>query len=750
MCLTPAIKSYDSVENAYTLVRTEVIVPPALHIDLACSERPFAEYDYDWVSTAKFNGTPDKGGHYTCSVTRADSPYNVNDDRVTKVDLDTALRCDEDQQVAMLFYKQRGGDDQRGDDGAGDQRGLMQLGAYGEPTAPQALAIVPEPHASASTAAFPADVLYFLMGLLAHSSEDASTLRSPVSVVSKAWRRAASEAGKHARRALPPARTRGSQAEDATPPCSPVDNAAMALLSGGGAAAGVLRPPSQADPAGRLALLAHIAKKIDGEQLDAARLTMDDVGALMLSLDGSSSSDRLAAIAGLRTAFEAPALDGSPHARLYADVKRKHGAAASAYAPALVPGLPVAIRAFGDALAAAGSDDASRARAFAAAMQNIVEAALPAPTHAGYRLAVGVAPYADRRGNAPTGMQPLTDTPTPAFIYLQQYTLHAAVVRTLAASLRSAPNLVWGGPNGAALGRYNHVSTVDHHARLVGGDTVTAYRVGKSDTENPHEAGKRVNKHSIVHDGAGWVLDGGADATLAKMWAGTAGAFAGYRQVYLAVGPKGKHSSLPGELLVGDLIGAGQCSGLPFLNVTPCGPGQVYADRGDPGQMQAAVDLVGKLGGLQSAFDARADAAALALVEHAMLQLQLATLLRLVATSDAVACEAAARAVACEAAARAAAATAGVSLRPGPGTATPPTLGLSVGGALFGVLGERLFDFVPRGVFQVHRLPARVRRRWAVARCARLTCSVLGRHRARVVQSSLRRRRSARQPPRPM
>ena len=338
-------------------------------------------------------------------------------------------------------------------------------------------------------------------------------------------------------------------------------------------------------------------------------------------------------------------------------------------------------------------------------------------------------------------MRPLKDTPTPAFIYLQQYTLHAAVVPTLAASLRSAPNLVWGGPNGAALVWYNHVSTVDHQARLVGGDTVTAYRVGKSDTENPHEAGKRVNKHSIVHDGAGWVLDGGADATLAKMWAGTAGAFAGYRPVYLAVGPNGKHSSLPGELLVGGLIGAGQCSGLPFLNVTPCGPGPVYADRGDPGQQQAAVDLVGKLGGLQSAFDARADAAALALVEHAMLQLQLATLVCLVSSDDAAACEAAARA---------AAATAGVSLRPGPGTATPPTLGLSVGGALFGVLGERLFDFVPRGMFQVHRLPARVRRRWAVARCARLTCSVLGRHRARVVQSSLRRRRSARQPPRPM
>ena len=107
----------------------------------------------------------------------------------------------------MLFYKQRGGDDQRGDDGAGDQRGLMQLGAYGAPTAPQALAIVPEPQASASAAAFPADVLYLLMGLLARSSEDASTLRFPVSGVSKAWRRAASEAGKHARRAQAPVRT---------------------------------------------------------------------------------------------------------------------------------------------------------------------------------------------------------------------------------------------------------------------------------------------------------------------------------------------------------------------------------------------------------------------------------------------------------------------------------------------------------------------------------------------------------------
>ena len=71
----------------------------------------------------------------------------------------------------------------------------------------QAPAIVPEPQASASAAAFPADVLYFLMGLLAHSAEDASTLRFRVSGVSKAWRRAASEAGKQARRALLPART---------------------------------------------------------------------------------------------------------------------------------------------------------------------------------------------------------------------------------------------------------------------------------------------------------------------------------------------------------------------------------------------------------------------------------------------------------------------------------------------------------------------------------------------------------------
>ncbi len=107
-------------------------------------------------------------------------------------------------------------------------RGLMQLGDYGA----LAPAIVPEPQASASAAAFPADVLYFLMGLLAHSAEDASTLRFRVSGVSKAWHRAASEAGKQARRALLPARTRGSQAEAATPPCSPVDGAAMALLSG--------------------------------------------------------------------------------------------------------------------------------------------------------------------------------------------------------------------------------------------------------------------------------------------------------------------------------------------------------------------------------------------------------------------------------------------------------------------------------------------------------------------------------------
>ena len=477
----------------------------------------------------------------------------------------------------------------------------------------------------------------------------------------------------------------------------------MALVSGGGAAAGVARPPSQADPARQLALLASIAIRIDGKQLGAPCLTMDAVGALMLSLDESSLSDRTADIARLRSAFEAPALGASLHARLYADVKRLHGAAALAYAPALVPGLPRALRAFGEALAAAGPDDALRARAFDAAMQCILDAALPAPTREDYRRAVGVAP------RSAGGLRPLEDAPTPAFVYLQQFTLDAAVVASQAASLRSAPNLVWGQPNGSWLVWRSHVLTVHRHAQRVGGDTVTAYRVGKSDTESSSEAGNRVNKNALVLDGADWVLHTGADSTLLKLWKRIAGAFVGCRKGYVAVGPNGKDSSLPGELFVGDLTGAGQCSGWPFMNVTPCGPGPVYADRGDPGQRQAAVDWVGKLGGLQSAFDAPADPAALALVEHAMLQLQLATLVCLVASDDAAACEAAARA---------AAATAGVSLRPRPGTATPPTSVLSVGGALFGVLGAALFDGVPRGVFQVRPLPARVRRRWVVARGA--------------------------------
>jgi hypothetical protein len=82
----------------------------------------------------------------------------------------------------------------------------------------------------------------------------------------------------------------------------------MALVSGGGAAAGVARPPLQADQARRLALLASIAIRIDGKQLGAPCLTMDAVGALMLSLDESSSSDRTAAIAGLLSACEAGAL----------------------------------------------------------------------------------------------------------------------------------------------------------------------------------------------------------------------------------------------------------------------------------------------------------------------------------------------------------------------------------------------------------------------------------------------------------
>jgi hypothetical protein len=92
-----------------------------------------------------------------------------------------------------------------------------------------------------------------------------------------------------------------------------------------------------------------------------------------------------------------------------------------------------------------------------------------------------------------------------------------------------------------------------------------------------------------------------------------------------------------------------------------------------------------------------------------MLRHQLKELLALLGggcTAAATAWEAAAR--------RAAAARAGAPI---PGADAPVDF-LSVVGAGFVIMGPPVFDVAPRGLVQVHPLPARVRRRWVVARGA--------------------------------
>ena len=213
------------------------------------------------------------------------------------------------------------------------------------------------------------------------------------------------------------------------------------------------------------------------------------------------------------------------------------------------------------------------------------------------------------------------------------------------------------------------------------------------------------------------------------------------------MGPPG--NSEPGELLLAELLGADQISGNPFVNVSPCGPSESdpYLSRGGPGQALAVRDWLAAHGGLRSAFDAPAGAPALHFIPHPMLELQVSALLQLLGGGATTA------AIACEAAARAAAATAGACLLLDDHLATVPTR-LSIAGAAFVIEGSPLFATAPMGASQAGY----------AARCAcpvcrislrahtlcRLICSVLGRHRARVVQSSLRRRRSARQPPRPV
>ena len=334
------------------------------------------------------------------------------------------------------------------------------------------------------------------------------------------------------------------------------------------------RAASQADQ--KLALLAELAIKIDGKQPGTASLTMAQVGVLMEQRDGSPG--RADAIAAVQSALGAPAPGGSTHDRFYSKAMGKQGNQAAAYAAALVPGVPEALAAYVAARADAATD-AERARALNAAMKRITAAALPAPTHDEYRTAVGCAAY---RAN---GMRLLTMVPTPGFVYLQKYSLSADVVEQLAVSLGPAC-LVLGKPNGATLVWFNHVTNVNR-ARVVGavdpGSNVDVYRVGKSSTENPHAAGKRVNEHSFCWNGSDWELDKRSDAFLLKRWSTVPGAVEGYAQQYVAVGPPG--NSEPGELLLAELLGADQISGNPFVNVSPCGPSESdpYLSRGGPG-----------------------------------------------------------------------------------------------------------------------------------------------------------------------
>ena len=447
------------------------------------------------------------------------------------------------------------------------------------------------------------------------------------------------------------------------------------------------RAASQADQ--KLALLAELAIRIDGKQPGTASLTMAQVGVLMEQRGGSPG--RADAIAAVQSALGAPAPGGSTHDRFYSKAMGKQGNQAAAYAAALVPGVPEALADYVAARADAATD-AERARALNAAMKRITAAALPAPTHDEYRTAVGCAAY---RAN---GMRLLTMVPTPGFVYLQKYSLSADVVEQLAVSLGPAC-LLLGKPNGATLVWFNHVTNVNR-ARVVGavdpGSNVDVYRVGKSSTENPHAAGKRVNEHSFCWNGSDWELDKRSDAFLLTRWSTVPGAVEDYAQQYVAVGPPG--NSEPGELLLAELLGADQISGNPFVNVSPCGPSESdpYLSRGGPGQAPAVRDWLAAHGGLRSAFDAPAGAPALHFIPHPMLALQVSALLQLLGGGATTA------AIACEAAARAAAATAGACLLLDDHLATVPTR-LSIAGAAFVIEGSPLFATAPMGPSQVRR-----------------------------------------------
>ena len=454
---------------------------------------------------------------------------------------------------------------------------------------------------------------------------------------------------------------------------------------------------------GKQAQLAKVAKRIDGKQFDAPSLALTEVGELMAQLS-SSAQERATAIAALLHAFDAPARDS-----LYDEVMRKMGGAARAYVEALAPGLPEVLKTFVDSSAAAGDDRRELALAYDALISAIKAVAYEAPPHHEYRHLMGCAP------NARGGL-PMDKMPTVGLVYIQNMAVSANVAKRHASKL-SPSDLRLDAPNGNGpfLVWSAHVKLVAEHARLVGGAVVDVSRIGKSSSTKVLQAGKRVDAHSFDFIDGAWRLNEDAKSAIFIGWAGICGAVKGYWQRYILVATPG--NSEPGEVLVGRIIGADQLSGLPVANVSPCGApnrNPYFADPqagriGNPGQAAAIADAIGSLGGLSAAFAAPADVAAVLRVADPMLRHQLKELLALFGggcTAAATAWEAAAR--------RAAAARAGAPI---PG-ADAPVAFLSMLGAGFVIMGPTVFDVVPHGFSQVRPLPARVRRRWVVARSA--------------------------------
>ena len=414
----------------------------------------------------------------------------------------------------------------------------------------------------------------------------------------------------------------------------------------------------------------------------------------------SSQPVRASAIAALQLAFDAP----QPHS-LYAEVMRTTGDAARGYAEALAPGVPEALKTFQNA--AAGADPVARARAYDALMTDLQAVAYLAPPKDEYRSLLGCAPYG--RG----GLLTVEQMPVPGLVYCQMATVSADVVERYAATL-SPSDLILNGSNGAFLVWFAHVETVKRHAGLVGGEHVIVSRIGKSSTTTGADAGGRVNKNAFAVCNGALRLNTDADSAVFEGWDRIPDAVVDYQQRYILVAPRG--DSAAGELFVAYSV-HDQLSGFPVANISPCGPasGTPYFAKPqgvrvrDPGQAAAIAEEFSRLGGLSAAFAAPADGGAVLRVADPMLQHQLTALLSLLGggrTDAATACEAAAR--------RAAAARAGVPI---PGAGAPVDC-LSMLGAGFVIMGPTVFDVVPPGSFQVHPLPARVRRRWVVARSA--------------------------------